>query len=107
MRFELLTLAGTKFSGDASEVSLVTAGGAIGILPNHEPMTAVAVPGPVTVKLAGGREELFATFGGLLEVTAGGVRLLADEADHVDDLIGGEIQAALERARQLKAAAKD
>ncbi len=107
MRFELLTLTGSKYDGEVAEVSLATASGQIGILPHHEPLTAVAVAGPVVVRPRSGRAELFATFGGLLEVNADGVRLLADEAEHADDLIESEIQAALKKAEELKAKAKD
>jgi F-type H+-transporting ATPase subunit epsilon len=107
MHFALLTLTGTKFDGDVNQVSLKTADGDMGILGNHEPLTAIAEPGPVTVYLKGGKTQVFATFGGLLEVTAEGVRLMSDEAEHEDDLVHAEIEAALKEAETLKAAAKD
>jgi F-type H+-transporting ATPase subunit epsilon len=106
MQFELLTLGGVKYSGDVSQVSLTTSDGEIGILPNHEDLTAIALPGSVTVRVKG-KNEVFATFGGLLEVTAKRVRLLADEAESADDLIASEVEAALRRAEELRAAAKD
>lgn len=107
MQFELLTLTGAKYRGEVAEVSLRTAAGQIGILPHHEPLTAVVAPGPVVVRPKHGQAELFATFGGLLEVNPGGVRLLADEVEHADDLIHEEIEAALKKAEELKAKAKD
>jgi F-type H+-transporting ATPase subunit epsilon len=107
VQFELLTLTGTKFEGEAEQVSLVTTDGEIGILPHHEPLMAVAVAGPVTVKPAQGREQTFATYGGMLEIQDNRVRLLADEAEHADELVAKEVEAALAEARALKAAAKD
>jgi F-type H+-transporting ATPase subunit epsilon len=107
MQFELLTLTGSKFSGEVKQITLTTAEGDIGILPNHETLTAVAKPGPVTVYVKGGKTQTFATFGGLLEVTAERVRLLSDEAEHEDDLVQAEIEAALKQAEELKDAAKD
>jgi len=108
MEFELLTLTGTKFSGDVKQVTLRTAEGDIGILPDHEPLTAAVAPGPVTVyKKGGDQNEVFAVFGGLLEVAAGRVRLLADEAELAEELIANEVEAALKHAETLKAAAKD
>ena len=107
MNFELLTLTGTKFSGDASQVTLRTTEGDIGILPNHEPLTAAVAPGPVTVYQKGGKNEAFAVFGGLLEVTAERVWLLADEAEHEEELVQHQIEMALKHAETLKAAAKD
>jgi F-type H+-transporting ATPase subunit epsilon len=108
MRFELLTLTGAKYRGDVAEVSLATASGQIGILPHHEPLTAVVVPGPVVIRPGGGKPaELFAIFGGLLEVNPDGVRLLADEAEHADELVASEIEAALKKAEELRAKAGD
>jgi F-type H+-transporting ATPase subunit epsilon len=106
MRFDLLTLSGVKFSGDVLQVSLTTVEGQVGILPDHEPMTAVAVGGAVTVRTKA-KTEVFATYGGLLEVTAQHVRLLADEAEHEDELVASEIEVALRRAEEHKANAKD
>jgi F-type H+-transporting ATPase subunit epsilon len=108
VQFELLTLTGSKFSGEIAEVHLTTASGQIGILPHHEALTAIVKPGAVTVRVKGGGEEVFATFGGLLEITSDNhVRVLADEAERADDLVQSEIEAALAHAKQLLAAATD
>ncbi|HUD11641.1 MAG TPA: ATP synthase F1 subunit epsilon [Candidatus Saccharimonadia bacterium] len=106
MEVELLTLSGVKFKGTASMVSLVAADGEMGILPHHEPYTARLVPGPVTVHTKG-KKQVFALYGGLLEITADRVRLLADEADHEDDIVAAEVEQALKRAQDMKARAKD
>jgi F-type H+-transporting ATPase subunit epsilon len=107
MRFELLTLGGSKFAGTAASVQLTTVDGEIGILPHHESLVAQVKGGPVIVKVPGGGTEIFATFGGLLEVENNVVRLLADEADHAEELVAEEIEAALARAKELRASAKD
>lgn len=107
MRFELLTLSGAKFQGEAEEVQLTTTNGQMGILPHHEPFVGQVVAGAVTIKTGSGAPEVFATYGGLLEITADYVRLLADEADHESDLVTSEIEAALAEARELRAKAKD
>lgn len=102
MQFELLTLSGLKFRGDVREVRLDTPAGRIGVLPKHEAMTAIVSPGPVVVKTAQGEEEVFATFGGILDVQERSVRLLADEAEHLNELIHSEIEEALAKARQIQ-----
>lgn len=107
MQFELLTLSGVKFSGQIDELALKTVGGSIAILPHHEPFTAVVVPGPIAVRSRGKDEELFASYGGILEVIDNRVRILADEADHADDLIEAEIEEALAHAEAAKVGAKD
>ena len=107
MKVELLTLSGVKFSGEADELRLRTTNGEIGILSHHEPFVAQVVAGPVVVRPASGQPEIFATYGGLVEVTPEVTRLLADEADHADDLLADEIEEALERAKTLRDNAKD
>lgn len=107
MKVELLTLTGTKFSGEADELRLTTTNGQIGILPHHEPFVAQVLPCSVVIKPTSGKEEMFATYGGLVEVTPDYVRLLADEADHADDLLADEIEEALQRATELRDKAKD
>lgn len=106
MRVEVLALTGVKFEGEAEEIQLTTTNGQIGILPHHEPMVAQVVAGPVTVKPTSGKPEIFATFGGLVEIFPDRVRLLADEADHESELVAEEIEEALERAKQLRSEAK-
>jgi len=107
MQFELLTLSGAKFQGEIDEVHLTTTDGQIGILPHHEPLVAQVIAGAITIKTGKGAPEVFATYGGLLEVTKTYVRILADEADHESDLVAEEIEAALAEAKQLRDNAKD
>jgi F-type H+-transporting ATPase subunit epsilon len=107
MNFELLTLSGAKFQGEADEVVLTTTNGEMGVLPHHEPLIAQVVAGPVTVRTGKGAPEVYATYGGLLEITADHVRLLADEADHESDLVAEDIEKALAEARELRDKAKD
>ena len=107
MDFELITLGGSKYHGAVAEVSLMTTSGQVAILPRHEPLTTVAAPGAVAIRTKTGQTEFYAIFGGLLEITATGVRLLADEAEHAGDLVESEIKAALTDARALKSSAKD
>lgn len=107
MNFELLTLSGAKWQGEADEVQLTTTNGQMGILPHHEPLVAQVVAGAVTIRHGKGAPEVFATYGGLLEVTADYVRLLADEADHESELVASEIEAALAEAKAMRDKAKD
>jgi F-type H+-transporting ATPase subunit epsilon len=107
MRFELLTVTGAKWQGEAEEVQLTTSDGQMGILPHHEPFVGQVVPGAVTITTGKGAPEVFATYGGLLEITRDYVRLLADEADHESDLVADEIEAALADAKAMRNKAKD
>ena len=70
------------------------------VLPSHEPLVTVARDGVITVRRTKEtqEEEFFAISGGVVEIDQTGVRILVDEADHGDDIIEAETQAALERA---------
>ena len=87
MQVTLVTLSGIQFNDTAQEVRIRTPLGAMVVLPQHEPMTAVTVPGPVTIVDSAHEEELFASYGGLVEVSDNHVRILLDEADHARDLV--------------------
>jgi F-type H+-transporting ATPase subunit epsilon len=111
MKFELVSLDGVKFSADAYSVILPTAAGQITLLPKHEPLLGVVVPGVITIR----REksdpdyhlEHYATYGGVLEVTATGARVLVDEATHGDEISEAEAEKAHQAALELRKAAKD
>jgi F-type H+-transporting ATPase subunit epsilon len=53
------------------------------------------------------KREFFATNGGVVEVSDNTLRVLVDEADHADDINEAEAEAAMERAKKMKAEAKD
>ena len=107
MHVTLVTLSGAQFDNDAKEVRLGTPLGKLVVLPHHEPLTAVTSPGPVTIIDSNNQEVLFASYGGMMEVSNNNVRLLLDEADHAKDLVEADIKMALEEAKKLKAKAKD
>ena len=51
--------------------------------------------------------ELFAISGGIVEINSSRVRVLVDQAEHGEDIVEAETQAALDRALQLRDAASD
>jgi F-type H+-transporting ATPase subunit epsilon len=111
IHFELVTLDGTKFAQEVYEVILPTPQGYIAVLPNHMPLVSLASPGIISIRHKEGEYdelmERFATNGGVIEVGNNSIRVLADEADHEDEINEAEAQKAYERAQQLRATAKD
>ncbi len=109
--FELVSLDGIKFSGDAYEVLLPTLDGEIGVLPGHMPLISVATTGVVSVrKNASDKDDMmdhFAISGGVIEVTDNKLSVLVDEADNGEEINEAEAQKALEAAQKLKREAKD
>lgn len=111
MKLELITLAGVKVSDDVYEVLIPTPGGVIAILPGHERLVTLATNGVMSIRHkktdSDDQMEHFATFGGVVEVSPTGLRILVDEADTADEIIEAEAQAAMDRALEFKASAKD
>ena len=111
MHFQLVTLAGVKVDEPVYEVILPTTEGQISVFPSHEPLVAVATTGVVAVRRhrtdRDDQLEYFAISGGVIEINQERVRILVDEADHGDDIIEAETQAALDRALKMQDEAKD
>lgn len=88
-----------------------TTAGDIAVFPDHEPLVTMAAPGALAVRYKKTDNddalEYFAISGGIIEINPKSVRVLVDEADHGEDIIEAESQAALERALKLRDEAKD
>lgn len=111
MKLELVTLDGAKVQEEVYSVTLPTAGGIITVFPDHEPLMSVLVPGVVTIRRHKNDPdallEHFATFGGVLEIGPGAIRVLVDEADSSDEISDQEAQKAHDAAVKLKSEAKN
>lgn len=111
LRFQLVTLEGTKLDEEVYEVRLPTPDGEIGVFTNHAPLVSVASPGVITVKRAQNdpeaKWEYYASNGGVIEIVEGVVRVLVDEADREDEINEQEAQKAFEKAKSMQAEAKD
>jgi len=111
IKFELVTLDGTKFGEEVHEVILPTADGYIAVFPNHMPLVSIASPGVISVRRksedADDKLENFATNGGVIEVGNNVVRVLVDEADREDEINEQEAQKAFDNAQELVRNARD
>lgn len=111
IHFKLVSQSGVKFDQDVYEVVLPTMDGRIGILTDHMPLTSVVNNGVIEVRVnprdSDQKMELFATNGGVIEVSDNQLSVLVDEADHADSINEAEAQAAYDKAQALKAAAQD
>ena len=80
------------------------------MFPSHEPLVTVAKSGVIAVRRDkqhdNDRMDYFAISGGVVEISADRVRVLVDEAEHGEDIVEAESQAALERAIKLRDEAK-
>ncbi|HSW74623.1 MAG TPA: ATP synthase F1 subunit epsilon [Candidatus Saccharimonadales bacterium] len=111
MELELVALDGVKFKAKAYSILLPSAAGEINVLPGHEPLLSLLVPGVITIRKektdADYHMEHFATYGGVAEITKTGVRILVNEATRGDEINEAEAQKAHDRAVELRKAAKN
>ena len=82
--FDLVSPEKLVFSGEVDQVDVPGAEGDFGVLAGHAPFVATLRPGILTVT-AGGRQTRVVVLGGLAEVSAKGLTILADVATSVED----------------------
>jgi len=97
---DIVTQERTVFSGEVSSVSLPGSEGRMGILPNHSSLLTALGFGEVIVRSEDGREEFFAIGGGFAEVQPEHVVVLADSAEHAEEIDIERAERARERAEQ-------
>ena len=106
MQLKLVTLTGLKVDQPIYSAMIPTTDGEISVFPSHEPLVTLARPGVITVRFRPEDPddllEYFAISGGVVQVDQTQIRVLVDEADHGDDIIEAESQAALERAMKQR-----
>lgn len=97
------------WSGDAVNIIARTVEGDIGILPGHEPLLAVLVPGVVEIVTADGRSETLVVDGGFISVAHGHVSVLSQEASMGHEVSMDEARKELAplEAKALKGEADD
>lgn len=82
--FDLVSPEAIAFSGQVDQVDVPGTEGDFGVLAGHSPMVATIRPGVLTVK-TGGKETRIVVLGGLAEISAEGLTVLADVANSVED----------------------
>ena len=93
----IVTQERTVFSGEVKSVSLPGTEGRMGVLPNHSPLLTTLGFGEVIVRPENGEEQYFAIGGGYAEVQPTNVIVLADSAEHAEEI---DVDRA-ERARAV------
>ena len=97
---DIVSAEGEIFSGDADMVFAPAKMGEVGIAPRHAPLLTDLKPGEVRVQL-GDEEQFFFVTGGVLEVQPHLVTVLADSAQHAEQLDEAAALEARERAREV------
>lgn len=105
-KFEIVSPEKVVLKAAATQVSIPTVDGEITILPTHIPLVALLKSGVIEVKLVDGGHDVMAISGGLVEVLANKVVVLADSAERAEELNEELIEQARRRAEELKEQAR-
>jgi F-type H+-transporting ATPase subunit epsilon len=94
--FELVSPEKIAFTGEVDQVDVPGAEGDFGVLAGHAPVVATLRPGIMVVTTAGNKQQ-FVVLGGLAEVSAKGLTVLADVATSVAELDRGAFAKTIEQ----------
>jgi len=99
LHIEVVTAERELYNGEADLVSAPGSEGRIGILPRHAALLTTLMPGELNIKLGDAEEPLFVS-GGFLEVSDNSVTVLADTAEHAEEIDQARAEAARRRAQE-------
>jgi len=101
VHIDVVSAEASIFSGEAEFIAAPASAGEVGIYPNHTPMITTVKPGSLRIKEADKAEEtLIYVSGGILEVQAGMVTVLANTALRGEDLDEAQAAAAKKAAEE-------
>jgi len=89
------------FEGEVEFIIANGADGELGVMARHAPLMTVLKPGPLRIQeVMGGAEELIFVGGGFLEVLPDRVTVLADVAEHAEEISVERAEEARKRAQE-------
>lgn len=101
LHLKLVTPERVIFEEEFESITLETESGQITILPDHAPLVTTLPPGEFVVR-KGKDENIAHISGGFATISEGNnVVVLADGADHLDEIDEEEEEKAVERARKV------
>ncbi len=85
LHLEIVTPEKKVFDDAVDVVNIPTAGGEVGILPNHAPLISTLKPGILSYSTKGATERMVIA-GGFVEINSNKVSILADVAERSDEI---------------------
>jgi F-type H+-transporting ATPase subunit epsilon len=99
LHVEVVTAEREIYSGEADMVVAKGTEGMLGILPRHAALLTTLAIGEMRIKLGDAEEPLFVA-GGFLEVRDNVVTVLADTAEHAEEIDEARAEEARRRAQE-------
>jgi F-type H+-transporting ATPase subunit epsilon len=99
MRLEIVTAERILFEGDVDMVVAPGGDGELAVLPHHAAVMTTLLPGELRYRI-GTEENHYIVHGGFMDVRGGLVVVLADAAEHVNEIEEARAEEAIARAQQ-------
>jgi len=100
IKCDIVTVERLVYSDEVDMVVAPGTMGTLGILPKHTPLITALEAGELRLK-KGEEEERFAVSGGYMEVRPDRVIVMADTAEHAEEIDEARAEEARQRAEQL------
>ena len=100
LNLEIVTPEKKVFDDAVDAVTIPTAKGEIGVLPNHAPLISTLKPGILTYSNRGATEKMVVS-GGFVEVSTNKVSILADVAEKADEVNVESARAERESSEKI------
>jgi F-type H+-transporting ATPase subunit epsilon len=102
-RLEIVTAERVIFEGEVDAVVAPGGEGQLGVLPHHAAVMTTLQAGELRYRV-GGEENHYVIHGGFMDVRGDQVVVLADAAEHVDEIDEARAEEAVRRAQERIAA---
>ena len=107
IRLEIVTAERVVYSEEVDILVAPGVDGELGILPSHAPLLTTLKSGEIRI-VKDGEETFMSVSGGFLEVLGEKITILADTAEHAEEIDAERAEAALKRAQErVEAASTD
>ena len=100
-QLRVVSVERSLYEGDVEFMVAPGGDGELGVLARHAPLMTILKPGPLRIKPElGGQEQVLFVGGGFLEVLPDRVTVLADVAEHADEISVERAEEARRRAQE-------
>jgi F-type H+-transporting ATPase subunit epsilon len=99
MRLEIVTAERILFEGDVESVVAPGGEGELGVLPHHAAVMTTLQAGELRYRI-NGEENHYIVHGGFMDIRGDQVVVLADAAEHIDEIDEARAEEAIARAQE-------
>lgn len=100
-KLSIVTPEKIVYEGEVSSLIVPGIEGYLGVLSHHAPLITAMKTGKIEFKDADNKLQIYAVSGGFMEVSNNQSTLLADTAEHCEEISVERAQTALEKAQEM------